>query len=53
MYVMYDSVCERYLFTTRPYYGYIPGFQPIDHVEVVRHRMARMWESRDLVQWED
>ena len=39
----YDSLEDEYLLVTRPYYGYIPGFRPIPQVEVVAHRMARMW----------
>jgi len=53
LYLGYDQVEGEYMFITRPYYGIIPGFPPIRMVEVVDHRMARLWKSRDLVTWED
>ncbi len=49
----YDEVTGEYLFITRPYYGFIPGFTPIHFTEVVRHRTARLWKSRDMVNWHD
>ena len=52
-YLCYDQVEDEYLFITRPYYGYIPGFTPVHNVEVVRHRMARMWKSSDMLTWDD
>ena len=53
MFLGHDQVQGEYLFITRPYYGYIPGFTPIDSRKVVRHRMANLWKSRDLVNWQD
>jgi len=53
LYLCYDEVCGEYWLITRPYYGIIPGFKPVSGVEVVKHRMARMWKSRDMVTWED
>ena len=49
----HDEVSGEYFVVTRPYYGFIPGFTPIDHVEVVKHRMACMWRSKDLVHWDE
>jgi len=53
MSIAYDSLRQEYILITRPYYGFAPGFRPIDHVAVARHRMARMWKSRDMVTWQD
>ena len=49
----YDPPADEYIFVTRPYYGFIPGLSPDSMGEQVRHRLVRMWKSRDLVNWKD
>lgn len=53
MFLGHDQIKGEYLFVTRPYYCYIPGFTPISNKKVIRHRMANLWMSRDLVNWRD
>ena len=52
-YMCYDQATGEYLFITRPYYGGIPGFKGDPKFDVVKHRMARLWKSRDMVNWTD
>lgn len=49
----FDGATGEYLFTTRAYYGYSPGFTPVEGEEVIKHRIIRLYRSRNLIDWQD
>ena len=49
----YDPQTGEYSLVTRPYFGFLPGLPKEDYGDTVKCRMARMWKSRSLLDWED